>query len=101
MLNIQEYCTNVETELGLWRQKLANIDNHIQQLPCGDKEKMLGNIEELHMTMAELDDRIHELEVSCPTEWSPVREEISGKFGILNDRYEAALNEVVDYDFGG
>ena len=100
-LNLQEYCTNVETELTSWRNKLSTIDGKIQTLSCGEKEKMLGNIEELHMVMAELDDRIHALETSCPTEWSPYREEISSKLHGLSEKYESTSKELFDYDYGG
>jgi hypothetical protein len=71
-----EYCTHVENELAGWRDKLGSIDHRIEGLSCGAKEKMLGNIEELHMLMAEVDDRIMALKTSCPTEWRPVGEEI-------------------------
>ena len=100
-MKLEEYCENVETELTNWRKKLSDMDNKIQKLSCGEKEKMLGNIEELHIIMAELDDRIHELETSCPTEWSPHREEISGKLSGLSEKYQSTSKELFDYDFGG
>lgn len=100
-MNTMEYCTHVESELAGWREKLGSIDHHIEGLACGAKEKMLGNIEELHMIMAELDDRIVALKTSCPTEWRPVGEEISERLKGFDEKYALATREVVDYDFGG
>ena len=100
-MKIQDYCTNVEHELATWRGKLGQIDEKIGDLPCGAKEKMVGNIEELHMLMGELDDRISALKTSCPTEWRPVREEITSQLGAFNEKYHFATREFVDYDFGG
>ena len=100
-MNTQEYCTNVEHELADWREKLGAIDHHIEGLSCGAKEKMLGNIEELHMVMAEIDDRITALKTSCPTEWRPVRDEISARMKGFGEKYAFATKEVVDYGFGG
>lgn len=100
-MNTLEYCTHVENELANWREKLGAIDHRIEGLSCGEKEKMLPNIEELHMVMAELDDRIMALKTSCPTEWQPVREEISERVKGFGEKYAFATKEVVDYDFGG
>jgi len=100
-MNTLEYCTNVEHELAGWRNKLGEIDHRIEGLSCGVKEKMLGNIGELHMMMAELDDRITALKTSCPTEWNPVRDEINERLKGLGEKYAFATREVVDYDFGG
>jgi hypothetical protein len=51
--------------------------------------------------MTELDDRIDELRTACPTEWSPIRDEIKGKIADLGDRYEKAEKALFDYDIGG
>lgn len=100
-MKTSEYCTNVERELGGWREKLGEIDHRIEGLSCGVKEHMLGNIEELHMLMAELDDRITALKTSCPTEWRPMRDAMSARVKGIGEKYAFATTEVVDYDFGG
>ena len=100
-MNTLEYCTNVERELSGWREKLGEVDHRIEGLSCGAKEKMLGNIEELHMIMAELDDRITALRTACPTEWRPVRDEINARIKGFEEKYTFATEELADYDFGG
>lgn len=97
-MNVHEYCENVVVELENWQEKLNHVDQQIAALPCGAKEKMLGNIEELHMTIAEIEDRISSLRNSCPTSWRPDRDESAGPVSF---NYEEALKSKVDYDFGG
>jgi hypothetical protein len=98
-MNIYDYCESVVTELGIWRQKLAVLDAKIAALPTGVKEKMFGNIEELHMVIAELEDRISSLEHACPVVWRP--ETTEEGVGPVTINYDAALTAKADYDFGG
>lgn len=98
-MNVYDYCGVVVLELNNWRKKLAVLDHKIALLPCDAKEKMLGSIEELHMIVAEMEDRIYNLEHACPTSWRPVsRDE---RIGPVIFNYEAISREKVDYDFGG
>ena len=98
-MNIYDYCESVVTELGNWRQKLAVLDAKIGALPTGSKEKMFGNIEELHMVIAEIEDRIYSLEHACPVVWRP--EATAEGVGPVTINYDAALSAKADYDFGG
>ena len=98
-MNVYDYCETVTMELGNWKNKLAVLDHKIATLPCGSKEKMLGSIEELHMVIAEMEDRLYNLEHSCPISWRPASGE--ERVGTVTFNYEAASGEKVDYDFGG
>jgi len=100
-MDVRDYCSNVEMELTAWKAKLYDVIRKIDQLPTGDKEKLYENIEGLHITMTELDDRIHELRTQCPTEWSPVREEIKVKVSDLAAKYEDAMQSLFDYTYAG
>lgn len=98
-MNVYDYCETVTLELGSWRKKLAVLDHKIALLPCDAKEKMLGSIEELHMIVAEMEDRIYNLEHSCPTSWRPLSR--GERIGPVIINYDAVSREKVDYDFGG
>jgi len=93
-MKTREYCENVERELTGWREKLGVIDHRIEGMSCGAKERMLGSIEELHMLMAELDDRITAIKTSCPTEWRPVRDEFSERLKGVGEKYVFATRVI-------
>jgi hypothetical protein len=40
----------------------------MDELPGGEKEKFLPNIEDLHMLIAEMDDRINQIRKNCSPE---------------------------------
>jgi len=86
-MELKDYCRNVNAELIGWKAKLYDIVRKMDNLSTGDKEKVYGEINGLHILMTELEDRIEQLQTQCPTEWSPQREEISAKIGRLGSRY--------------
>lgn len=100
-MEIKDYCRNVDMELTLWKSKLYDVIRKMDKAPTGDKQKMYEEINGLHILLTELEDRLDGLRTSCPTEWSPEREEIKGKLGSLENRYKETTNVLFDYDFGG
>ncbi len=100
-MEVKDYCKNVDIELNAWKAKLYNVMRQMDNLPTGDKQRMYEKVNGLHIVMTELDDRIDQLRTSCPTEWSPVREEIKGKIHDLGDKYQEAEGALFDYDIGG
>lgn len=100
-MKIRDYCNNVSTELTMWKAKLYDVISKMDKLPTGSKEKMYEEINGLHILMAELDDRLDQLQRECPTEWSPQQEDMTKKFKQLNAKYDKVVNTLFDYDFGG
>ena len=100
-MKVKDYCQNVDMELTGWKAKIYNVMRQMDTLPTSDKQRMYEQVNGLHIIMTELDDRIDELRTSCPTEWSPVRDEIKGKIADLGDRYDKAEGALFDYDIGG
>jgi hypothetical protein len=100
-MEIKDYCKGVDMELTLWKARLYDVINHIEQLPTGKKQRMYEEINGLHMVMADLDERIEKLRKECPTHWRPDHEEIRGRISELNSRYNDTAGVLFDYDYGG
>ena len=92
------YCSNVAGELEEWSRKLHKLSGEIEHIPSIDKYKLLPQIEELHIIMTELDDRLSNLANACSSVEGP-EEEVANrpelKFSV------SAKNELFDYYFGG
>jgi len=100
-MELKDYCRNVEIELTLWKSRLDDVIRKMDQASTGEKEKMYENINGLHILLSELEERVDNLRLSCPTEWQPDEDEIKVKLGNLEGRYKEASNVLFDYDFGG
>jgi hypothetical protein len=100
-MEIRDYCKNVEMELMVWKAKLYDVMTKMNKLSTHEKQRVYENVNDLHILMQELDDRVNELRTQCPTEWSPEREDIQVKLTDLQSRYNDAANILFDYDIGG
>ncbi len=61
-------CKTMEAELTAWKANVYDIVRSIENLPGGEKERILPNIEDLHMLIAEMDDRIDQVRENCTPE---------------------------------
>jgi hypothetical protein len=58
-------CKTMEAELMAWKANVYDIVRKLDELPGGEKEKLHPNIEDLHMLIEEMDDRIDEIRKNC------------------------------------
>ncbi len=61
-------CKTMEAELTAWKANVYDIARHMEALPGGEKEKILPSIEDLHILIAEMDDRIEQIRDNCTPE---------------------------------
>ena len=61
-------CKTMEMELTAWKAIVYDIVRKMDQLSGGEKEKIHGNIEDLHILVAEMDERIDQIRESCTPE---------------------------------
>lgn len=101
VMEINDYCKNVDMELTMWKARLYDVISKIDRLPTGSKQRMYEEINGLHIVMSELEDRIGKLRTECPIEWRPAQEEIKVKLSGLSSRYNDTAGVLFDYDFGG
>ncbi len=92
----REYCSNISEELEIWSEKLHNLSSKIDRIPSIDKYKLFPQIEELHIIMTELDDRLCDLLTSCSTIEETKEEGINQSID-----FNRGESESFDYDFGG
>lgn len=63
----REYCANVSDELEYWSGRLHELSEKFDKIPSIDKYKLQTEIEDLHILMTEMDDRLCDVMTSCPT----------------------------------
>ena len=100
-MEVMDYCRNMEIELTAWKAKMFDVMHRIDKMPTGSKEKIFPEVGELKMIITDLDDRISQLRTECPTEWSPIREEVDTKVDTLRGKYGQVMEAMSLGDFGG
>jgi rubrerythrin len=100
-MEIEDYCRNVQEELTGWKAKVYDVMRRLDRADTGDKGNIVSQVNDLHIIVEELDQRISDLEKECPTEWQLDREEIQNKLQTLGYKWEEAWENAVGGNVGG
>jgi hypothetical protein len=90
-MNVNDYCKNVELELGVWKARLFDLQRKFDALPGKAKDKVLYQYGDLVNIITDLEVRLDTLRNECPTEWSPVKKEIDNGTTDLRAKYEETM----------
>lgn len=93
-MDVMDYCKGMEMELTAWKAKLYDLTRKIDSLGSAEKEKILPNVEDLHMFVTEMTDRIEKLKTECPTEWSPMKKDIDDAHVDMRGKYEETMEYI-------
>lgn len=91
-MNVNDYCKGMQMELTAWKAKLYDVLNKFDALGTAEKEKAFPNIENLRMVVADLEDKICDLEVECPADWQSHKRAIDDAHVDLRSHYEETMN---------
>ncbi len=99
-------CKTMEMELTGWKAIVYDITRKMETLPGGEKEKIHANIEDLHMLITEMDDRIDQIRENCKPETGIMdiqeeREAFNAAVTTLRVSTDEAMNVLGAGDFGG
>jgi hypothetical protein len=90
-MNVNDYCKNMELELGMWKARLFDLNRKFDALPGVVKDKVLYQYGDLVNIITEMEDRLATLRNECPTEWSPVKKDIDSGTIDLRSKYEETM----------
>ncbi len=96
----RHYCSDVAGELEFWSRRLHKLSSEIDGIASINKYKLQPQIDELHIIMTELDDRLCELVTACDSVERLDSMEVNKSTGFREKEF-AGRNELFDYDFGG
>ena len=91
-MDVQDFCKSMETEMTAWKAKLYDVMRKVDNLGSAEKEKVLPNIEDLHMYLKEMSDRVESLKTECPSDWSPMKKEVDEGSVDMRGKYEETMD---------
>jgi len=96
----RHYCSNVSGELEYWSRRLHKLSSEIDGIASINKYKLQPQIDELHIIMTEIDDRLCDMVNACESvEAFDTLEGKRQKGSKVENPSES--NELFDYDIGG
>ena len=93
-MDVQDFCKGMEVEMTAWKAKLYDVMRKVDKLGSAEKEKVLPNIEDLHMFLEEMSDRVETLKTECPSDWSPVKKDIEEGTTDMREKYEETMEYI-------
>jgi hypothetical protein len=97
IMDVMDYCKGMEMELTAWKAKLYDLMRKVDRLGTAEREKILANVEDLHIFLTEMSDRIDQLKRECPTEWSPQKKDIEEGHIDMRSKYEETMEYIGKY----
>ena len=93
-MDVLDYCKGLENEMTAWKAKLYDVMRKVDKLGSAEKEKVLPNIEDLHIFLEEMTDRVETLKTECPSDWSPMKKEIEDSSINMRGKYEDTMDYI-------
>jgi predicted nuclease with TOPRIM domain len=88
-------------ELASWKARVDDVVRKFDKASCGDKANVTPHINQLHMIVEELEDRISMLKTECQTAWEPEKMELENKLTHLKRTWEEVWHRTSPGDVGG
>ena len=99
-------CKTMEMELTAWKAMIYDIVRNMEKLPGGEKERILPNIQDIHILIEEMDERIEEIREKCSPETciEDIKTERE-KFGDIAVSFRVKVEDAIQFlgagNFGG
>ncbi len=93
-MDVKDFCKSMETEMTAWKAKLYDVMRKVDNLGTAEREKVLPNIEDLHMFLEEMSERVEKLKTECPSDWSPMKKDIEEGSIDMRGKYEETMEYI-------
>jgi hypothetical protein len=100
-MEIKDYCGTLAAELGAWKAKVDDVTEKLDRVSSGDKQRVVPMVNELHMILEELDDRVGKLKAECTTQWGPENIGVEARFQPRSAEWQEEWKATSPGDIGG
>ena len=93
-MEIKDFCSAMESELTSWKAKMYDVVRKMDKLGTAEREKILSNVEDLHILIEEMSSRVDQLRKECPTEWSQYRKQMDKAHLDMRKKYQQTMEYI-------
>jgi hypothetical protein len=93
-MDVKDFCQAMESEITSWKAKLYDVMRKIEKLGTAERQKMLGNIQDLNIFLDDMNARVAQLRNECPADWSPIKKEVEQGVVDMRGKYEETLEAI-------
>lgn len=100
-MDVKDYCTAMKAEVTAWKEKLEAMKKVTDTYGSAEKEKILPLIGQLDQEVVAAQSRVDQLENECPSDWSPMKNELDDLFGTIGSSVDRAWKDLDAGSVGG
>ena len=100
-MKVQDYCKAMLAEVTAWNEKLAAMKKVADSYGTQQKEKILPLVGQLEQEVTTAQMRVQQLENECPSDWSPIKNELDDLFGTIGSSVDRAWRDLSPGEVGG
>jgi capsule polysaccharide export protein KpsE/RkpR len=93
-MEVKDYCKAMKAEVTAWKEKLEAMKKTADSFGTEQKEKVLPLIGQLEQEVVTAQARVEQLDNECPSDWSPIKNELDELFGTVGSKIQHAFSEV-------
>jgi hypothetical protein len=79
------------TELTAWKAKMYDITRRLDTLGTAEREKILPQVQDMHILIEDIATRIDNLNRECPAEWGPDKTAIDEAHIDMRGKFEETM----------
>ena len=100
-MEVKDYCKAMNAEVSAWKEKLEAMKKTADGFGSEQKEKVLPLIGQLEQEVVTAQMRVEQLENECPSDWSPMKNELDDLFGTIGSSVDRAWRDLSPGEVGG
>jgi len=100
-MKVDDYCKAMKAEVSAWKEKLEAMKKVADTYGSAEKEKLLPLIGQLDQEVTAAQARVEQLENECPSDWSPIKNELDELFGTVGSSVDRAWKDIEPGNVGG
>jgi hypothetical protein len=100
-MQVQDYCKAMLAEVTAWKEKLEAMKKVADSYGTEQKEKILPLVGQLEQEVVTAQMRVQKLETECPSDWSPMKNELDDLFGTIGSSVDRAWRDLSPGEVGG
>jgi phosphomannomutase len=94
IMEVKDYCKAMKAEVSAWKEKLEAMKKAADAMGSAQKEKVLPLIGQLEQEVVTAQVRVEQLENECPSDWSPIKNELDELFGTVGSKLNHTFQDM-------
>jgi hypothetical protein len=99
-MEVKDYCKAMLAEVTAWKVKLEAMKKTADSYSSARKEKVLPLIGQLDQEVTSAQARVDQLKNECPSDWSPLKNELDDLFGTVGSSVDRAWRDIRPGEIG-